>query len=194
MALNYYRELARRVEEVYQNVDEQNRNAAAKTKLKCLDQCGKCCFQSQIETTPLEMLPLALAIFDQKKTDLILHHSQLELDQCIFFEKKSADGSLGFCGKYKGRPLVCRGFGFSAVFNKLGDKTLSLCKLIKEKQPLEATIVKENFLNELVIVSNEAAKINGIAPGLSEKMLVNQALKKILEKLIFIAQYETPQR
>lgn len=70
------RDLSRRVEAVYGEMADTFSGYQQASGLSCRSGCGECCTQPTIEATVLEMLPLALHLFDQGKAEQTL--TQLE--------------------------------------------------------------------------------------------------------------------
>ena len=88
------RELSRRVEAVYGEIAETFSDYQQRQGLQCRSGCGECCLAPTIEATVLEMLPLALHLFDQGKAEQTLSDlGQLTQQQsCVFYQKLSFDG------------------------------------------------------------------------------------------------------
>jgi Fe-S-cluster containining protein len=163
------------------------------TGLHCLEGCGKCCNNPEVEASVIEMLPLALRMYDEGKLEFWFE--QLESttqDHCLMYQPHSPDGSLGQCGVYKERPSLCRMFGVSGFYNKHREITLSICKLIREKYP-ELTQENEKLVTQektpmLVTWSYRLAQLD---PALiQDRMPINEAFKKALEKVALYAQYQ----
>ena len=161
--------------------------------LSCLEGCGKCCTNPELEASVLEMFPLAVRLLDEGK--LVEWLDKLESptqDFCLMYESHSADGKLGRCGAYNERPSVCRMFGVSGYYDKHREITLSVCKLIRDKYP-ELTKAWEAEVSEektpmLITWSYQLANLD---PALiQDKLPINQALKGALERVALYALYQ----
>jgi Fe-S-cluster containining protein len=165
------------------------------TGLNCLNGCGKCCTNPEIEASLWEMMPMALKIYDENKLDQWLEllqnpHSNI----CLQYQAHSPDGSKGMCGSYQERPSLCRMFGVGGYFDKHHEATLSICKLIRENQP-ELTQVRllEVTSENTPMLANWAMQLSQLSPELTQdRKPLNLALKDALEKLSLYAQYHGP--
>ena len=164
--------------------------------LNCLEGCGKCCNNPEVEASVFEMIPLALRMLDENKLEYCLDKIENSTQEhCLMYEPHSPDGSKGQCGVYKERPSLCRMFGVSGFYNKHREVTLSVCKLIREKWPDLAKQrdqeVSEEKTPMLVTWSYRLAQLE---PALiQDRLPINQAFKGALEKVALYAQYqETP--
>lgn len=189
------RELARRVETVYSETADIFSSYQQQRGLSCRSGCGECCLQPTIEATVLEMLPLALHLFDQGKAEQTL--SQLDTlagstsEGCFFYQKRSFDGKEGQCSVYQHRPAICRLFGASGYRDKQGKPALSVCKVIKSSKIAEyqqTLIAMESEPPPMMIISKE--QINQLDYELGKEHLpVNEAMKQALERVLFKAWY-----
>jgi Fe-S-cluster containining protein len=178
-------------DQMWKSFSEYQKNAG----LPCLEGCGKCCNNPEVEASVLEMLPLALRMLDENKLEYWLDKLEDPSQQhCLMYEPHSPDGSQGQCGVYRERPSLCRMFGVSGFYNKHRQVTLSVCKLIREKYP-ELTKIREGEVSEektpmLVTWSYRLAQLD---PALiQDRLPINQAFKKALEKIALYAQYQQP--
>ncbi len=72
--------------------------------------------------------------------------------------------------------------------NKLGEKTMSICKLIKEAYPDK---VKELDPNEAPTIGDFAKRILLLDPGLGTKLLpINEALQDALARAISASYFD----
>jgi len=161
--------------------------------LYCLEGCGKCCSNPEVEASVLEMFPLAIRILDENKLEEWLEKLENpDHDYCLFYQSHSADGSKGSCGAYKERPSVCRMFGVAGFYNKHHEITLSVCKLIREKYP-ELTKIREAEATEdkTPMLMPWSYSLMQLDPALiQDRMPLNQALKKALERIALYALYQ----
>jgi Fe-S-cluster containining protein len=182
------RELARLVEAVFDELEQTFSQYQQDTGLTCLSGCGACCNKPTVEATPLEMLPLALNLYDQGRAEQVLGELQLYSGfSCFNFTRHSLDGMAGQCSVYKLRPAICRMFGAAGVSGKDGKGRLSVCKLIKQERP-------QAYENALIAVQSSPAprmtdgkiRLQQIDYSLGNLDLpINRALIVALEKVLF---------
>lgn len=187
------RELSRRVEAVYGEMADTFSGYQQASGLSCRSGCGECCTQPTIEATVLEMLPLALHLFDQGKAEQTL--TQLEelpeVSSCFFYQRLSFDGKQGQCSVYQQRPSICRVFGVAGYRDKQGKTALSVCKTIKADKA-------EKYQQHLIMLGeqpppmmmNAKEQVNELDYSLGAKHYpINEALRLALEKVLFKAFY-----
>jgi Fe-S-cluster containining protein len=185
------RDFELKLQTLYQELSETFSTYQSSTGLACLSGCGRCCLNPDIEASILEMIPFALAIYDQGKMDEWLLKSESPAQNfCLIYEGDTL-GS-GKCGSYEHRPSICRMFGVSGYFNKDHQATLSVCKYIKEKYP---TLTQEKkgdaTLENTPMLSFWTSKLSDLDPLLiQERMPINQAIRGALEKVSLYAQYQ----
>lgn len=187
------REFSQDLQNIYDEMWKSFSDYQKASGLHCLEGCGKCCNNPEVEASVLEMLPLALRMYDENKLeewlDKLENPSQ---EHCLMYQPHSPDGSKGQCGVYKERPSLCRMFGVSGFYNKHQEITLSICKLIKEKYP-DLTKQRESEVDAektpmLITWSYRLAQLD---PALiQERMPINQAFKRALEKVALYALYQ----
>ena len=92
--------------------------------LKCPGACGYCCENSVVETTELEMLPMALELVRRGEAEKFYEAGEkMDFDgRCVLYEPDLDRPGNGRCGRYNLRPLICRLFGFSGNPDKNGVK------------------------------------------------------------------------
>lgn len=187
------RELSRSVETVLGEITEKFSTYQQQQGLHCRSGCGECCLQPTIESTPLEMLPLALYLFDQGNAEQVLNQFEIEpvLKSCMFYQKKSFDGKQGQCTVYQQRPSICRVFAAAGFRDKAGNTSISVCKVIKADLPeqyAQSLIMITSSPPPLMMLASEALKELDYAFGNSMQP-INLALKYALEKVLFIASF-----
>lgn len=163
-------------------------------KLFCRSGCGQCCLHPGIEASVLEMLPLALHLYDtglaESTLDALQQHDQDQAG-CFFYQASSEDRKSGQCGVYPYRPAVCRMFGAAGYRGREGEVLLSVCKVIRADAP-EAVIATEQSLSSETppMMRNHKAQITQLDFELSkENMPIKQATAVALEKVITKAWY-----
>ncbi len=188
------REFSENLQSIYDEMWKSFSEYQKASGLNCLEGCGKCCNNPEVEASVLEMLPLALRMYDSGELESWLEKLETTSQQhCLMYRPHSADGSLGQCSAYKERPSLCRMFGVSGFYNKHREVTLSVCKLIREKYP-ELTKTREGEVSDqtpmLVTWSYQLANLDSAL--IQDRMPINKAFRLALEKVAFYAQYQTP--
>lgn len=187
------REFAFELQNIYDDMGKEFSTYQRESGLLCLEGCGKCCKNPDIEASVLEMIPLALRMFDENRTDEWLEKLENpSQEHCLLYELSSPDGSNGSCKAYKERPSLCRMFGVAGFFNKRGEVTLSVCKYIREARPeLAKTRESETDPENTPMLSNWSYRMAELDPALIQnKLPINQAFKKALEKVALYALYQ----
>lgn len=163
-------------------------------KLFCRSGCGQCCLHPGIEASVLEMLPLALHLYDtglaESTLDALQQHDQDQAG-CFFYQASSEDRKSGHCGVYPYRPAVCRMFGAAGYRGREGEVLLSVCKVIRADAP-EAVIATEQSLSSETppMMRNHKAQIAQLDYELSkENMPIKRATAAALEKVLTKAYY-----
>lgn len=153
--------------------------------LPCLSGCGRCCMNPDVEASMLEMIPLALKIYDEGKLDEWLKRLENpRQDYCLLFEAQGHEGQ-GQCSSYQERPSVCRMFGVAGYFDKHHKATLSICKYIKEQNSNPQNIGAPPMIAEW------SSHMVNLHPDLiRNKKPINAAIREALEKIAFYAQYQ----
>ena len=169
---------------LFEKIEKQTQSLSACSGLHCLKGCGACCENPNVETTPLEMIPLAQELWKSGKAEEVW--DELDAPSCVLYEADPTIPGNGKCGVYPFRPLICRIFGYAARRNKEGALELATCKKIKEDQPQEiknAQVAIENGL-EVPILSEAWLTLLDIDPDQATKRYpINKALKLALEKV-----------
>lgn len=187
--------IANQVKELYKKIDQQTENLAKITGLKCPPGCGKCCDNPDIEATPIEMLPIALELFDKKQSQKWIEKAEAENWEggCIFYQRDEFIAGNGRCSIYAFRPSVCRLFGFATVKNKQGTDEFAACRYHKEMMPEVVQKVKESIAGGMPMASfpESAIQLSNIEPQLgNQRMPINQALKIAIHRVGLMAQWE----
>jgi Fe-S-cluster containining protein len=180
------REFSLNLQKVYAEMGETFSAYQASTGLACPPGCGKCCLNPDVEASVLEMIPLALKIYDEGKVDEWLLKLETTSQTYCLFLTQLPGSDKSFCGSYNERPSVCRMFGIAGTFDKYHSVTHSICKHLKEIYPIIPQANKETPLMPLW-----SSRLAALDPELIQnKLPVNQALHAALEKIAFTAQYQ----
>ena len=205
--MNRLRELSSQVMDVYQSLSQEFSAYQSSQSLNCVEKCGACCNNPDIEVSPLEMLPLALHLFDTGRAEQAFD----ELDSysgfaCKQYQRLSLDGKEGYCGIYEYRPGICRMFGAAGYKTKSGEATLSVCKPIKQAVPekyaaaliaIQPAWGQSNNSDPMSIsnskppmIAEGRQKLAQLDYELGDKLIpINDALRYILEKIITLSFY-----
>tara|TARA_Y100000782_G_scaffold11283_1_gene12245 strand:+ start:100 stop:747 length:648 start_codon:yes stop_codon:yes gene_type:complete len=205
--MNRLRELSSQVMDVYQSLSQEFSAYQSSQSLNCVEKCGACCNNPDIEVSPLEMLPLALHLFDTGRAEQEFD----ELDNysgfaCKQYQRLSLDGKEGYCGIYEYRPGICRMFGAAGYKTKSGEATLSVCKPIKQAVPekyaaaliaIQPAWGQSNNSDPMSIsnskppmIAEGRQKLAQLDYELGDKLIpINDALRYILEKILTLSFY-----
>ena len=205
--MNRLRELSSQVMDVYQSLSQEFSAYQSSQSLNCVEKCGACCNNPDIEVSPLEMLPLALHLFDTGRAEQAFD----ELDSysgfaCKQYQRLSLDGKEGYCGIYEYRPGICRMFGAAGYKTKSGEATLSVCKPIKQAVPekyaaaliaIQPAWGQSNNSDPMSILNSKPPmiaegrqKLAQLDYELGDKLIpINDALRYILEKILTLSFY-----
>ncbi|NMH61244.1 YkgJ family cysteine cluster protein [Alteromonas ponticola] len=186
------RDLAVAVLNEYQLLSSEFGGYQRQTDLSCTNGCGACCNNPQVEASVLEMLPLALHLFDTGQAESYLEKmSESAGFACQLFARHSLDGSKGACTVYEWRPGICRMFGVAGYRTKTQYPTISVCSTIKSAHPEKyaATLIAITS-SPPPMLANGRQRIAKIDYALGESLLpINQALFSALEKVLVMAAY-----
>ncbi len=176
---------------LYKEMGETFSAFARELALNCPSGCGGCCLAPTIEASPHEMLPMALALFDQGLAEETLRAiDEAPSLQCIHYKKTSFDGQKGYCTQYQTRPTLCRVFGVAARLNKARERELSICKVLKSENAALTASLGPTQRSRAPLMGQWKGEVSGLDSSLSKSDLpINQALKISLEKVLLTSQY-----
>jgi Fe-S-cluster containining protein len=168
------------VNQLYRHLDRHVFAYKRRSGLSCVNGCGLCCLNKELNTTITEFLPAAYRLFQSGQTDSVLEKIRSKQDPiCVLFNPFTEGGN---CSVYSERGLLCRLFGFSVKTDKNAVPSLITCHLIKE------TIDNEQLDPSLQAAPNMSSyymKLYGIDPVLSVRyMPINQAIKEAIEQVL----------
>lgn len=186
-------EFSQELLKIYEDMSAAFAGHQKNSGLHCLTGCGQCCNNPEVEASVMEMVPLAIRVYQEGKLDYWL--DRLEKNQqahCVHYQSHSPDGSKGMCGVYGERPSLCRMFGVAGHFNKKQEVTLSICKLIKAEYPeLTETRLKEAGSSNVPMMVTWSYRMAELDPSLiQDKLPINHAFHRALEKIALYAQYQ----
>lgn len=196
LGLQNYKELIESIQNEYDALSQHYSSFQNNQKLQCLNGCGRCCFKPEIYVSPIEMLPLAMEILERGDGEKIYEKCLENKDlKCIFLNVEDEKTYKASCSEYYHRPLICRTFGVSGRHNKYNQIEYSVCKLIKEeKHEAYANLLKNMSIDLESVPFIDMAKTH-IAPldprFLEEEVQINEAMRIMLEKLLFLKNYES---
>ncbi len=177
-----------RIEALFIEVDQASKNFQSLTGIKCPEGCGECCGNSRVETTIIEMLPLALELWSRNTAEYWMAriHEAPDDSKCAFYKTQSGSSPSGRCAIYRQRPLICRLFGFFTVRNKYGKYVFGSCRIIKREYPeTYANAVRMlDETNHPSVCTDYSIRIIGMDSMLGSRMLpINRAALLALEKI-----------
>lgn len=184
------REFSHNLLKLYQEMSDSFSSYQHSTGWNCLAGCGRCCLNPEVEATMFEMIPMALAIYDEGKLEEWMNRLETTTQaHCLVYVQGSSEME-GRCGRYQVRPSLCRMFGVSGYKNKEAEITLSICKYIKDEYNIESVPTRLNPETTPLMIE-WSYKLAGLDPRLiQEKMPINRALLFALEKVALYAQYQ----
>ncbi len=174
-----------RIMDVYARMDRDVARFQLKTGLRCENGCGTCCTSTAVQTSVLEMLPMAREIFREGGADAWLARldDPARPEYCVLYRSERAPEEPGHCRYYPWRPTVCRLFGFATVHTRSGIPALSVCRLVKQSAP-EAVAVAMASASDAPCFSDAATWVYGLDPGYgSRRMPINDALRMALMRI-----------
>ncbi|WP_337879531.1 YkgJ family cysteine cluster protein [Rheinheimera sp.] len=186
------RGLAEQLGVVYQQISDTYSTYQRQRELFCRSGCGECCLHPGIEASVLEMLPLAIRLYDEGTAEQTLEAlQQHEKPGCFFYQRFSEDGKQGQCGVYQQRPAICRLFGAAGYTGREGQVELSVCKVIKADHPQalkDSLIALES--DPPPMIRNGKEQVRQIDYELGGRNLpINDAMVQALEKVLFEGYY-----
>jgi Fe-S-cluster containining protein len=158
------------------------------TGVSCPDGCGECCTHSRVEAVTVEMMPLALDLWQKGEADFWLERipGSRENPACVFYKPDPANPLRGRCMVYEMRPLVCRPFGFFMTRSGHGQFVYSGCRVIGQKDPQMHRNAVETLstAESPSLYSDYGIRILGLDSGSGKTMLpVNKAALTAILKI-----------
>lgn len=182
-----------KITQIYSEIDRQIETFQQASGLQCPSGCGKCCENPEVETTVLEVLPLALELLRRNEAEYWLDKAAKSISEnigvCIFYQADPLIAGNGRCGVYTWRPSLCRLFGFASIKNKHDRPELAACKIHKQTMP-EALI---NLPIELAPNFGDfSMQLRNLQPEQSDLVPINQAVAIAISKVGLLLTYTLP--
>lgn len=179
----------RHVRRIYADVDREMRGFRKAAGLGCPGRCGHCCANSNVETTVLEMLPLAQELLRRGEAERWCQEADTKdfPGQCVFYAPDENSPDQGRCRVYAWRPLICRMFGFTGNRDKYGRLRLVACRVMKQLSPHlleEALGSVDAGKSRPPVMADFVMRASMVDPELSKDSLgINEAFQKAVERL-----------
>ena len=187
-------ELALSVALVHERLDASTSSLRAASGLACGSGCGACCLSPEVETTVLELLPLALEL--QRRGTLEAWSERLAAAPpgapCALYEPDPTDARRGRCGAYAQRPSICRLFGFAGRRDKDGSTRFMTCSVLRTEAP--ETVARAQALVEdgfpVALYGETAIELSALSPDQGTRLQpINDALAEALARVGLAARY-----
>jgi len=188
-------EVGASLNDLYRQLDTQIASFQAATGLHCPPGCGQCCENPEVETTPLEMVPMALELMRRGEAAQWLERVDTATapGRCVFYRADEQVPGNGRCQMYLWRPALCRLFGFAAVTDKTGLPKLAACVKHKQVFPDDVTMANVAIANGFPVphFADWQTYIANVDPHWGyQRMPINQALKVAIERVGLSLTYE----
>lgn len=183
------KQLGQAISAEFQRVSSEFSSFQSNNKLECFEGCGKCCFNSDVNCSPIELLPMAYDILDRGDAEKIHEMaSNYHGTTCFFLDVENFETGRGKCREYKNRPLVCRSFGVAARKDKNGSVEFSVCKPLKEGRSLEYNeLIQKDWIHapDVPYIEKLSSRLCTLDPAFLDKQHpINESLVIILEKIM----------
>lgn len=157
-----------------------------KSGLSCAEGCGHCCLSADVETTVIEMYPIAEHLLQASRAEEYFDKAKQKdfKGPCVFYRPDPLVPDKGRCSIYPFRPTICRLYGFSALLDKRGAKQLYTCPVIKLKDAAKVKETQKRInMGLLIPVMKEiSAQVYQVDPHKGDKYHpINKALKLAIE-------------
>jgi len=185
-------QLIGQIRQIYEDIDRQIETFQVASGLQCPSGCGKCCENPQVETTPTEVLPLALRLVQEDRAEYWLKQAAIAnyAGACIFYQPDRLIAGNGRCGVYADRPSLCRLFGFGTIKNKHDRSELAACKIHKQTMPAVLASAVNPVLDLAPNFSDFSMQLRNLQPDLSDLVPINQAVAIAINKVGLLLEYD----
>jgi Fe-S-cluster containining protein len=203
--------------ELYQRADEAVAAFCAGSGLACPHGCGTCCEGFVPDVMPLEAAAVAAYLAEKDKAaawslagnspeasgapDLAVR-GQSSADRGQSCPLYAAD-TPWHCSVYEARPLVCRLFAFSAVRDKRGQSSFSLCRLMPVATSITSPgtaspgtaarsatgpVIMETFGSQPPVMADYGNEVLALDPHSSgDRAPLPEALVDAMSQVLFLA-------
>lgn len=182
----------KKIASIYFDLEKKTNMFRKQTGIQCPKSCGRCCENPFVETTVLEMLPLAAHFWQTKQAENWLEKKSKEDLQergCPFYQADSVVKGRGRCTVYPFRPLICRLFGFSVKQNKNDRKELYTCEVMKTDsrlKPLYLAASSKISSLKAPLVGDYMQRCRGLSQEVDSRSYpIDEAFLKALKKVGF---------
>ncbi len=167
------------IESIYSEIDEEIRAFSMSALPKCPSGCGRCCEGFEPDISEPESYYLAAYIFLVKPELAPLlgteesRSDSVKLGGCPLFDSSKDE----HCPIYPARPLICRGFAFSAIGGKNGPQ-YRLCSWMDEREGRRMWSAKEiekEFGVRVPILDRYGRKLNSPSSPSKQRLLGTEA-------------------
>jgi len=157
--------------------------------LACPPGCGACCLSPEVETTALELRPLARELARAGRAGALLAELARRASagdaRCVLYAPEPGDARRGRCTAYGLRPLVCRLFGFAARRDRAGRLELVACRTMRAWDPAAVSRAERDVAagGTAAVLPDEAHALAAEFPDAGARRLpINAALARALER------------
>ena len=173
------------ITQIFNQIDQEIEIFQQTSGLQCPSGCGKCCENPQVETTSLEVLPLALELVRRNEAEYWLDQAlgSNYAGVCIFYQPDATIAGNGRCGVYAWRPAICRLFGFANITNKYNQPELAACKIHKQTMPEVLANLPVGLAPNF---SDFSMQLRNLQPAQSDLVPINQAVAIAINKMGFL--------
>lgn len=177
-------EILTQVVAVFSQIDQQVAAFQLATGLRCANGCGSCCTTTDVQTTPLEMMPMAHDILCRGEAQMWLDRIQAQNEDrnCVFYDRSPLPDASGHCRYYALRPAICRLFGFSAVRRRDGSLELAACKHFKQSHP-EDVLRAKALQNQAPCSTHFGTLLKTLDLSATDLMPISLALRQAIFRL-----------
>ncbi|MCX7786631.1 MAG: YkgJ family cysteine cluster protein [Spirochaetes bacterium] len=188
------------LEQVYAELDEEQKKWSAVSPFHCPPGCGRCCEHFIPDVWEIEALYIAAQFLIEGRDDALLSSTFSNAFACPLFR---TEGEF-HCTVYETRPLVCRVFGFAGDRDKRGNLRFAPCRFMavkegnwKEESLLQKMWTKKELSIYFPVLPPDmtiyARKVQAIDPSWAiELESLVTALPKAVKKLRLDSWFSSP--
>lgn len=180
--------------QLYRDINDQCAAFQAATGLYCPAGCGQCCETPEIDTSPLDLVPMALELIRRGEAADWLARARHGASTCVFYQADDQIPGNGRCQMYLWRPTICRLFGFAAVTDSVGTPKLAACTRHQQLYPELVAMAQVAIANGLSVprFADWQIQVAGLDPHWGHHLMpINQALIVAIERVGLALAYAT---